>query len=53
MTTHELSVDAAPLDGMKADLLQLEIPEASAMRGVTIDELRLPSSATVSLVVRG
>lgn len=52
MTTHELSVDAAPLDGMKADLLQLEIPESSAMRGVTIDELRLPSSATVSLVVR-
>jgi len=52
MTTHELSVDAASLDGMNADLLQFEVPEESAMRGVTIDELRLPTSATVSLVVR-
>ena len=52
MTTHELSVDAASLDGMSADLLQFEVPEGSAMRGVTIDELRLPTSATVSLVVR-
>ena len=37
---------------MNADLLQFEVPEGSAMRGVTIDELRLPTSATVSLVVR-
>ena len=50
---RELSVDAAPLDDMNADLLQFTIPEGSQLHGVTIEELRLPPAATVSLVVRG
>lgn len=51
--TRDLTVDAAPLDEMNADLLQFTVPEGSQMHGVTIEELRLPARATVSLVVRG
>jgi cell volume regulation protein A len=50
--TRDLSVDAAPLDEMHADLLQFTVPPGSHLHGVTIDELRLPPTATVSLVVR-
>ena len=50
--SREMSVDAAPLDEMNADLLQFTIPADSLMHGVTIVELRLPTSANVTLVVR-
>jgi potassium/hydrogen antiporter len=50
--TRDLSVDAAPLDEMNADLLQFTVPPGSQMHGVTIEELRFPARATVSLVVR-
>jgi potassium/hydrogen antiporter len=49
---RELSVDAAPLDQLHADLLQIRVPVGSRMRGVYLRELRLPRGATVSLVVR-
>ena len=49
---RELSVDAAPLDQMSADLLQIQVPVGSRLRGVYLRELRLPRGATVSLVVR-
>jgi len=49
---HELSVDAAPLDELSADLLQVHVPVGSKLRGVYLGELRLPRGATVSLVVR-
>ncbi len=48
----EIAVDAAPLDELGADLLQVRIPVASQLRGVYLSELRLPRGATVSLVVR-
>ena len=50
--SREMTVDAAPLDEMNAELLQFTVPPASLMHGVTIAELRLPSTATVTLVVR-
>jgi cell volume regulation protein A len=50
---RELAVDAAPLDQMGADLLQVRIPVGSRLHGVYLRELRLPRGATVSLVVRG
>ena len=50
--SREMSVDAAPLDEMNADLLQFTIPQDSLMHGVTVIELRLPTSANVTLVVR-
>jgi cell volume regulation protein A len=49
---RELSVDAAPLDQLSADLLQVQVPVGSQLRGVYLRELRLPRGAVVSLVVR-
>jgi cell volume regulation protein A len=48
----ELLVDTAPLERMRADLLQVEVPPGSRMAGVHIDELRLPVGAAVTLVLR-
>ncbi len=50
---REIAVDAAPLDELGADLLQVQIPVGSQLRGVYLQELRLPRGATVSLLVRG
>jgi potassium/hydrogen antiporter len=49
---REIEVDAAPLDELDADLLQVRVPPNSRLRGVYLRELRLPRGATVSLVVR-
>jgi len=49
---QEIEVDAAPLDELGADLLQVRVPAGSRLRGVYLRELRLPHGATVSLVVR-
>jgi cell volume regulation protein A len=49
---RELSVDAAPLDELSADLLQIRVPVGSRLRGVYVRELRLPRGAMISLVVR-
>ncbi len=49
---RELEVDAAPLDALGADLLQVRVPVGSRLKGVYLRELRLPRGATVSLVVR-
>jgi cell volume regulation protein A len=48
----ELRVETAPLERMRADLLQLEIPVGSQLSGVHLDELRLPVGAVVTLVLR-
>src|SRR3954464_10959865 len=50
---RELSVEAAPLDQMYADLLQVTVTAESRIRGVEVWELRLPEGASVTLVVRG
>jgi cell volume regulation protein A len=49
---HEIEVDSAPLDELGAELLQVRIQPGSKMHGVYLSELRLPTGATVSLVVR-
>ncbi|SER98516.1 potassium/proton antiporter [Actinokineospora terrae] len=48
----EVEVDAATLDELDAELLQLTIPVGSRLHGVYLSELRLPEGATVSLVAR-
>ncbi|MBO4206967.1 potassium/proton antiporter [Micromonospora echinofusca] len=48
----EIRVETAPLERMRADLLQLEIPPGSKLGGVHVDELRLPLGASVTLVLR-
>jgi cell volume regulation protein A len=50
---QEIAVDAAPLDELGADLIQVRVPVGSKLQGVYLRELRLPQGATVSLVVRG
>ncbi|MEV6903544.1 potassium/proton antiporter [Amycolatopsis sp. NPDC051372] len=49
---QEIEVDAAPLDELGAELLQVRIQKGSKLHGVYISELGLPAGATVSLVVR-
>jgi len=49
---RELDVEAAPLERISADLLQIRISPASLMHGVEIGELRLPKGASVALIVR-
>jgi cell volume regulation protein A len=49
--TH-IDVEAAPLEDLDAEVLQLSIPPGSLMHGVEIFELRLPRGAAVTLVVR-
>ncbi|MFI5933425.1 potassium/proton antiporter [Actinoplanes sp. NPDC051494] len=48
----EVHVEAAPLERMHADLLQIDVAPGSLLAGVHIDELRLPVGASVTLVVR-
>lgn len=49
---EEVEVDAAPLDQLGAELLQVRIQRGSKLHGVYLSELRLPTGATVSLIVR-
>ena len=48
-----LDLEAAPLERVAADLLQMTIAPGSRLHGVEVGELRLPPGASVSLVVRG
>lgn len=47
-----IEVEAAPLERVAADLLQITITRSSQLHGVEVGELRLPIGASVSLVVR-
>ena len=47
-----LDVEAAPLERVAADLLQVIDQPGSRMHGVEVGELRLPAGASVSLVIR-
>jgi NhaP-type Na+/H+ and K+/H+ antiporter len=48
----DVSVEAAPLEALHADLLQAQIPPDSRLHGVEIFELRLPAQANLALIVR-
>ncbi|MFL6241358.1 MAG: potassium/proton antiporter [Actinomycetes bacterium] len=52
VSSRELSVEAAPLDELYADLLEVTVTAQSRIRGVEVWELRLPQGAAVVLVVR-
>jgi potassium/hydrogen antiporter len=47
-----LDVEAAPLDRVAADLLQVTIAPSSKMHGVEVGELRLPRGSSLSLIIR-
>ncbi len=49
---RDLDIEAAPLERVAADLLQISISPVSKLHGVEVGELRLPRGASVSLVIR-
>ncbi|MGW6455535.1 potassium/proton antiporter [Streptomyces sp. NPDC055078] len=49
---REIQVESAPLDVLEADLLTVAVPAGSRLHGVSIFELRLPSPAVITLIVR-
>ncbi|WP_327089223.1 potassium/proton antiporter [Nonomuraea sp. NBC_01738] len=49
---RDLEVESAPLEELNADLLQVKVPPGSQLHGVEIFELRLPTGAAVTLIVR-
>ncbi|MFC5013216.1 TrkA C-terminal domain-containing protein [Nocardioides plantarum] len=49
---RDLDLEAAPLERVQADLLQITISPVSRLHGVEVGELRLPKGASVSLVIR-
>ena len=51
-SAREIEVEAAPLDRISADLLQVRIPPQSRLAGVEVAELRLPKHTVVSLIIR-
>ena len=49
---RDVEVEAAPLDQIAADLLQVRVPAGSRLAGIEISELRLPLNTVVSLIIR-
>ncbi|WP_121257175.1 potassium/proton antiporter [Nocardioides ferulae] len=45
-------LEAAPLERVDADMLQVSISPGSRMHGVEVGELRLPKGASVTMVIR-
>lgn len=48
----DLGIESAPLERLSGHLLSVAIPDGSKMHGVEVNELRLPSGAAVTLIVR-
>ena len=48
----DVEVEIAPLEQLRADLLQVRVTPGSRLHGVYVEELRLPPGAHVTLVVR-
>ncbi len=48
----DVEVETAPLDQLRADLLQVRVGPGSRLHGVYVEELRLPTGAHVTLIVR-
>ena len=49
----ELELESAPLDGMSALVLGVDVPSGSGLVGTFVSELGLPRGSVVSLIVRG
>jgi cell volume regulation protein A len=47
-----LDIEAAPLERIAADMLQVTISPVSKMHGVEVGELRLPPGSSVSIIIR-
>ena len=49
---RDVDLEAAPLERVGADMLQLTVVPGSRLHGVEVTELRLPNGASIALVVR-
>lgn len=49
----DVEVEVAPMDRMRADLVQIRVPDKSRLAGVRVGELRLPRNVVVTLIIRG
>lgn len=52
LDSEDVDVESTPLGRMGADLLEVHVHDGSRLHGVSVQELRLPQPAHVSLVVR-
>jgi cell volume regulation protein A len=52
VSTRDLDVEVSPLSDLNADVLRVQVGDDSRLHGVEVFELRLPTGAQVSLVVR-
>jgi cell volume regulation protein A len=50
--THDVPIEAAPLDVLDAELLTLTIAPGSRLHSVSVLELRLPEPSVVTLIIR-
>ncbi|MEO6513023.1 MAG: potassium/proton antiporter [Nocardioides sp.] len=50
---RDIDLEAAPLERIAADLLQVTVTPRSRLHGVEVGELRLPLGASVSMLIRG
>jgi len=48
----DVEVEFAPLDNIRADMMQVHVSEGSRLHGVTVRELRLPKNSVISLIIR-
>jgi cell volume regulation protein A len=48
----DIGVEAAPLDRIQADFMQVSVPVGSRLNGVTVQELRLPELTVVATIIR-
>lgn len=48
----DIGIEAAPLDRIQADFMQVTVPNGSRLNGVTIKELRLPRLTVIATIIR-
>lgn len=52
LSPHEVAFESAPLEGIKASLVQFQVPAKSQLNGMHVDELRLPTGAVLTMLIR-
>lgn len=52
LSPHEIAFESAPLEGIKASMVQFQIPAESRLIGMHADELRMPKGAVLAMVIR-
>lgn len=50
--SRDVDLDVAPLERVRADMIEVRVTPRSRLHGVEVTELRLPAGASVALVVR-